>query len=415
MRNKSYSTISFIIFCLLSCNSFNRSNLTKGYKLENAPTNNTDILSKISYISDNELVNIAKRINEDSLPGESTLAEIVLTEALRKNPKNTEALFEYSKLTEKQKLHPTEKVKKSFGFIYQAFLIDPNDPKIRYKLANLFFELEKPDLFQGLYENTLTQYPNHIETKIEKMKVLAQSDPKVVVKLSKEVLDSGGRIEDFLPQFLYALKASDEKKKFAHNLHAFAKKYSDRWLWYHLGLEYTANKQYSRAEHAFEKSITLGNDIIGGLQVAQIQYRNQNKAKLALGNLNKVLKKIDSNTYLDSSVKYFVHTQIACAMLYSKHTNKNKLKKELQYLGEHAYQNSKYFQMTINEFLQKGYENTVLNSLNLAIKQDPLFLYPYQVLEKIYTNQKKYTLAKSIHKKISILQSSTTLLSKTKK
>jgi len=390
--------------CLvLACTLLSLSNNVHGKELkQKIGTAHKTTLKKISQYSDGELVEMAKLINEDSIPGELSYSEILLTEAIRKNPKNVDALFELSKVAEKEEGNEKKKLQKSFEFIYQAFLVDQYSPKIRYKLASLFLELKQKELFQGLYQNTLIQYPDHIETKIEKIKLFAQTKPQLAIKISEDVLQSGGNIHDFLPYFILSLHQYDSEEKFSNNLKYYAERYPDRWLWYHLGIEYMAEKKYDKARDAFKNSIKLGNTIVARLQLAAAQYQNQSDIEGAMTNLELVIVELKKRPYIANSIVYFTHTQLACALMFS--TQKNKLKHELNFLAEYSYNNQKYFISTMNEFLKHNKENAIESTLRQAIKKDPLFTYPYLALSKVLRKQKKYKQATIMHKKLILIQ-----------
>lgn len=367
------------------------------------PTLHETVLKQISNLSDQEIYTLAKKTNNDAIPGKLNYAQMLLTEAIRKNPQNVDAFLEMARTIDMQQLDQLTKMQKKFGFLYQAFLIAPENPKVRYKFASLLLELDQKELFQKIYLQTMQAFPTHPDTMIEKVQILAKTNPKNALEMATVVIDNGGNIEDFLEDFLFALENSDKSENFTQNLLFYAKRYENRWLWNQLGLEYTKSKQYQKAEEAFEKSIALGNDIIGRLQLGILQYRNLNKVQKGITNLEAVIYQIKDDPFISNNLIYLAHIQLTCAYMISK--NKQATKKELNFVAKYAFQNHSYFIDLMNEMSKNGEDKLLPESIALAVQNDPLFAESYHVLANVLKKQKKDELAQTAYQKFLVINS----------
>lgn len=366
-------------------------------------TIHTDVLEKTGHLSDDELYQLAKNVDDDALPGESDYSQILLTEAIRLNPKNVNALLEAARMTEMQPFDAVTKAQKKFGFIYQAFLIEPNNPKVRYKFASVLLELDQKYFFQKIYSQTLNEFPDHVETQLQKIQILSKTNPKLALELSDEALKNGADINDFLEYFLIALEKSDAKKNFSKNLLEYAEKYQSRALWYNLGLQYIIEKQYDKASDAFQKSIEFGNKIAGRLQLGILQYRYQNKINDGIVTLQTLLGTLKDNLFISKNFVYLVHIHLTCALMLSRNTEATA--KELNFVAKYAYQNHLYFINMANEFIKNGRDDILKQPMEIAIQNDPLFAEPYYILSNILKKQKKDSLSHEVYQKFLVIDS----------
>lgn len=383
--------------------TFDSNVFSKDTRFIGKPTLHETVLKQIANLSDHEIYTLAKKINNDAIPGKLNYAQMLLTEAIRKNPKNVDAFLEMARTVNMQPLDPLTKMQKKFGFLYQAFLIAPDNPKVRYKFASLLLELDQKELFQKIYLQTMQTFPNHKDTLIEKVQILSKTDPKNALEIANIAIENGANIEDFLEDFLFALENSDKSENFSQNLLVYAKRYQNRWLWYQVGLEFTKNKEYQKAEDAFEKSIALGNNIIGRLQLGILQYRNLRKIQKGITNLESVIYEIKDDPFISNNLIYLAHIQLTCAYMMSK--NKQATKKELNFVAKYAFQNHSYFIDLMNEMLKNGEDQLLPESISIAVQNDPLFAESYHVLANVLKKQKKDELAQTAYQKFLVINS----------
>lgn len=401
---RKYYLKSLFLFVFICVNFYSSDNIfSKENTFQGKPALHNSILKEIANLSDQEIYELAKKTNNDAIPGKINYSQILLTEAIRKNPKNVHAFLEMARIIDMQISDPLIKMQKKFGLLYQAFLIDPDNPKVRYKFASILLELGQKELFQKIYIQTMQTFPNHPDTLIEKIQIFSKTNPDKAIALSATAINNGANIEDFLEDFLFAIQNSTNSEHFAEKLLIYAKQYQNRWLWYQLGLEYVKNKQYSRAEDAFTKSIVLGNEIIGKLQLGILQYRSLNKINNGIHTLETVIDSVKNDPFISTKFIYLAHVQLTCALMLSK--NKQATQKELNFVAKYAFQNRPYFMDLMNEFIRNGEENLLPDSLTIAIQNDPLFAESYSVLSSVLKKQKKDALSQAAYQKFLVINS----------
>ena len=330
--------------------SVNQTSVTSNKKVANSNIEN-------SY----KIYREAKSILINALPGEQLKAEKLLVESIRLNPKNIDAYIELSRLIQQQVSqgyrHPYE-LQKSIELITEANELDPNRPKALFAKADILYYSGQPKAAEDLYVETLTKLPDHLDSYIEKGRIFSERNPK-----------------ESLLNIELALKE-------------FALKYPDRWIWHKAALAFINIKNYNEATLCFEKAILLGNDVESRLQLSVMQYSLQNKNKVAIYNLNKLITTISKRKYISPSALSLVYAHLSMANFKDKNIEDASV--SAIYSAETGNDNKQFYASLVSEYKKLNALYVLEGSLKYLIKEEPDYMLPYSIYGEIYRNLKKY-------------------------
>lgn len=334
----------------------------------------------------------ARAIIVNALPGEQIRAEKILIESIRQNPKNVDAYIELSKLIQMQvtqgyRRHPFE-LQKSIELITQAYELDPNRPKTCFARADILYYAGQSKAAEDIYIETLSKYPEHLDSYIEKARIFADRNPQESLKNIELALKNGATTDDISQFATTAIVRLTKPEDTGNALKEFAKKYPDRWIWHKAALAYMNIKNYNEATKAFEKAISLGNDIESRLQLAVMQYSFQKKNKSAIENLEKLLTTLSKRQYIAPSAFSLIYAHISMASF--KNNNKEDAFQAAIYSAETGYDNKQFYSALVSEYKKLNALYILEGSLKYLIKEEPDYLLPYTVFAEIYRNTKKY-------------------------
>nr|BFD31892.1 hypothetical protein GTC16762_15100 [Pigmentibacter ruber] len=387
--------ISLSILCnsinielLTYANDLNENDIQKFANLNNSTNkkqqkNDTEIAKK--------LFKEAKAILINALPGEQNKAEKLLIECIRLNPNDIDAYIELSKLIQIQVSqglrHPYE-LQKSVELVTEAYELAPNRPKVLFAKADILYYSGQAKAAEQLYLETLNQYPNHLDSYIEKARLFAEKKPTEAIENAKFALQNGASTDDISQSVAIAFTKLYQPEISASMLKEFSENYPDRWLWHKTALSYLMLKNFEMASYAFEKAIALGNDIESRLQLAVMQYSLQNKYKMSLDNLNKLLATLSKHTYINKTAFSLVYAHMS--MAHFKNKNHSDAATAAVYSAETAYENKQFFVSLVTEYKKQNALYIVENALKYLIKEQPNFSLSYTIFGEIFRNQKRY-------------------------
>lgn len=341
--------------------------------------------------SSRRLYQEAKAIIVNALPGEQNRAEKILIESIRQNPRNVDAYLELSKLIQTEVAqgfrHPFE-LQKSVELINDAFELDQNRPKTCFAKADLLYYSGQSKAAEEMYVDTLSKYPNHLDSYIEKARIFAERNPQESLKNIELALQNGATTDDISQYAATAIVRTTKPEDTGNALKEFAKKHPDRWIWHKAALAYANLKNYNEAEKAFEKAISLGNDIESRLQLSVMLYSYQNKNALAIENLDKLLVTLSKRKYISYSALSLVYAHIS--MAYFKSNNKENAAIAATYSAETSYDTKQFYTSLVSEYKKLNALYILESSLKYLIKEEPYYLLSYSIYGEIYRNNKKY-------------------------
>ena len=384
LRNKVLVHAAFYASLIMHFSAFSgevdKSALSKQNK-ETIITNDSSI----------KLYKEAKAIIVNALPGEQIKAEKILIESIRQNPKNVDAYIELSKLIQMEVAqgyrHPFE-LQKSIELITQAYELDPNRPKTCFAKADILYYSGQSKAAEEIYIETLSKYPDHRDSYIEKARIFSDRNPQESLKNIELALRNGATTDDISQFATTAIVRSTKPEDTGNALKEFAKKHPDRWIWHKAALAYANIKNYNEASKAFEKAISLGNDIESRLQLAVMQYSFQNKNTLAIENLEKLLATLSKRKYIAPSAFSLVYAHISMANF--KNNNKEDASTAAIYSAETGYDNKQFYTSLVSEYKKLNALYILEGSLKYLIKEEPDYLLSYSIYGELYRNNKKY-------------------------
>lgn len=338
-----------------------------------------------------KLYNEAKAIIVNALPGEQILAEKTLIESIRENPNNIDAYIELAKLIQIEVASgykPPYEIQKSIDLVSEAYELDPTRPKSCFAKADIFYYSGQYKIAEEIYIDTLTKYPNHVDSYIEKARIFAEKNPQESLKNVELALSNGASTDDISQFASIAITKMSKPEETGNALKNFALKHPDRWIWHRAALAFTNIKNYPEATKAFKKSIELGNDIESRLQFAVMQYSILNKYDLAIANLEKLLITLSNKKYISPSAYSLVYAHISLANF----KNKNKESASLAALNsaKSSYDNKQFYNSLALEYKKINALYILEESLKYLIKEEPDYLLAYTIYGELLRNYKKY-------------------------
>ncbi|APJ04055.1 tetratricopeptide repeat protein [Silvanigrella aquatica] len=362
-----------------------------GSEAGNVDNTKQNKVTKFSFDSSLKLYKEAREIIVNALPGEQDKAEKLLIESIRQNPNNIDSYIEIAKLIQVQvaqgNRHPYE-LQKSIELINEAYAIAPERPKCNFAKAEVLYYSGQSKAAEDLYAEIFNKYPNHLDTYIEKARILSDKSPQESLDNVELALRNGATTDDISQSATTALLKINTAESIGKSLKEFAKKHPDRWLWHKAALAYANTKNYSEATMAFEKAIALGNDIEARLQLAVMQYSYQNKFKPALENLNKLLITLSKRKYITHSAKSLVYAHISMANF--KNKNKEDAALAAVYTAQTGFDNKQFYASLVTEYKKLNSLYILESSLKYLMKEEPDYLLSYSIYGEIFRNNKKY-------------------------
>ncbi|KAB8040440.1 hypothetical protein GCL60_00565 [Silvanigrella paludirubra] len=383
MKNKILYFSIFNILLLSHLETFssvNQTSVTSNKKVANSNIEN-------SY----KIYREAKSILINALPGEQLKAEKLLVESIRLNPKNIDAYIELSRLIQQQVSqgyrHPYE-LQKSIELITEANELDPNRPKALFAKADILYYSGQPKAAEDLYVETLTKLPDHLDSYIEKGRIFSERNPKESLLNIELALKKGANTDDISQSAATAISRLSKPNELGFALKEFALKYPDRWIWHKAALAFINIKNYNEATLCFEKAILLGNDVESRLQLSVMQYSLQNKNKVAIYNLNKLITTISKRKYISPSALSLVYAHLSMANFKDKNIEDASV--SAIYSAETGNDNKQFYASLVSEYKKLNALYVLEGSLKYLIKEEPDYMLPYSIYGEIYRNLKKY-------------------------
>ncbi len=333
----------------------------------------------------------AKAIIVNALPGEQIRAEKILIESIRQNPKNVDAYLELSKLIQMevaQGYRQPYELQKSIALITQAYELNSKRPKTSFARADILYYSGQPKVAEEIYIETLSKYPEHLDSYIEKARIFAEKNPQESLKNIELALRNGASTDDISQFATTAIVKLTKPEMTGNALKEFAKKHPDRWIWHKAALAFANIKNYNEATKAFEKAISLGNDIESRLQLAVMQYSFQNKNVPAIENLEKLLATLSKRKYIAPSAFSLVYAHISMANF--KNNNKEDASLAAIYSAETGYDNKQFYTSLVSEYKKLNALYILEGSLKYLIKEEPDYVLSYSIYGELYRNNKKY-------------------------
>jgi tetratricopeptide (TPR) repeat protein len=349
----------------------------------------------------------AKAIIVDALPGEQIHAEKLLIESIRLFPGNIDSYIELAKLIQLQVAQGTKnpfELQKSIELVTQAYEMAPNRPRACFAKADILYYSGHIKAAEDMYLETLGKYPEHMDSLVEKGRIYSEKNPKEALKNIEEAIRKGANMDDISHYAAIALAKSEIPGKAAFALKEFAKKHPDRWLWHRTALSYVGVKNYHEATLAFEKAISLGNDIESRLQLAVLQYTIQNKYNFSLSNLDKLLEALSKRQYISPSAYSLVYAHISMANY--KNNNKSDAAIAALYSAQTSYDNKKFYSSLVSEYKKIDAMQILDKSLKYLTKEEPSYLLPYIIFAEMFRNDKKFDESIEMYTKAIVLDNS---------
>ncbi len=335
----------------------------------------------------------AKKMIIDSIDGQEALAEKILIECIRENPRDVEPIIELSKLIEKQIStgeRPIFEIHKSLALISQAFDLESNNPKIRFLMAHMLNEVGHYEDSQILYKKTIELFPNNRDTFLEKSKEFIESNPDKALELVKSSIASGLNVDDALDVILSSIRFKSNLNTYSQVLSDTASEFQNRWLFHKLGLVYVEEKKYFEAAKAFENAIKLGNEFESKLQLAIVQYLYLNQAKKSISNFRELISQLNEKESASSLSLVYSHYSLA---LFLDHQFSQASQAALEVAKLNS-ENHEVIQSLVYEFKARNALEILSPMLKLMIENDPGFSLAYAFLAEIEKKKKQYILAK---------------------
>ena len=333
----------------------------------------------------------AKTILVNALPGEQLKAEKLLVESIRINPKNIDAYIELSRLIQQQVSqgyrHPYE-LQKSIELVSEANELDPNRPKALFAKADILYYSGQSKAAEDLYVETLTKFSEHLDSYIEKARIFSEKNPKESLLNIEMALKKGANTDDISQSAYIAFSKLEKPNELGNTLKKFAQKYPDRWLWHKAALSYMNIKNYNEATYCFEKAISLGNDVESLLQLSVMQYSLQNKYKLSIHNLEKLISNVSKMKYISPSASSLIYAHVSMANF--KNKNVEDAAQAAIYAAVTANDNKQFYASLVAEYKKLNALYILEGSLKYLIKEEPEYLLPYSIYGEIYRNSKKF-------------------------
>jgi tetratricopeptide (TPR) repeat protein len=355
--------------------------------------------NSFEYLSSTQLYQKAKSIIINALPGEYRQAEKLLIESIRQDPKNMDSYIELAKLIQTQVTLGNKgilELQKSILLIRQAYELAPERPRARFAYAEILYYSGLNEKAQELYAETLSKYPEHPETFIEKSKIFSEKKPQESIENAKKALQKGVRTDEISPYVIIAITKLS-KENLAENLEHFAVKYPDRWLWHKAGLAYKEAGHLTQAKYAFEQALELGNQVESRLQLAVMQYTEKNESHQAIDHFKKLLHILSQKEFVNVSALSLVYAHLSLA--FYKIGSKQEASIAATYSAQTSQGNKDFYSSLISEYKQLNALFIAENSLKYLLKEDPAYVLPYITYGEIYRTRKKYEISIEMYTK----------------
>ena len=153
-------------------------------------------------------------------------------------------------------------------------------------------------------------------------------------------------------------------------------------------MSFASLKNYDEATKAFEKAISLGNDVESRLQLSVMQYSFQKNNTAAIENLEKLLTTLSKHKHIAPSAYSLVYAHISMAKY--KSNNKEDAALAAIYSAQTGYDNKQFYSSLVSEYKKLNALYILEGSLKYLIKEEPDYLTAYSIYGELYRSNKKY-------------------------
>ena len=119
-----------------------------------------------------------------------------------------------------------------------------------------------------------------------------------------------------------------------------------------------------------------------------MQYSLQNKNKVAIYNLNKLITTISKRKYISPSALSLVYAHLSMANFKDKNIEDASV--SAIYSAETGNDNKQFYASLVSEYKKLNALYVLEGSLKYLIKEEPDYMLPYSIYGEIYRNLKKY-------------------------
>ena len=341
----------------------------------------------------------ARRIVANGLPEELYLAEDNYNKIIDHSPMNSDAFIELAELIVfqiKLGLKPLKLIEKASLLINHAQALDPKRPAAKYALAELLFTLEKQHDGEKLFESIRKKYPTHLDTYVYTCRIMFDKKPELAIENAQLALKQGASIERITPFIAFSFKLLEG---YPDNLHAFSKKYKNRWLSHYLGMEYDDLGLIKKAMTHFSHAVRLGNNVESRLHLAILQYEHSNHVSKAIGNFKHIIRHLKKFPHHRKSSLALINTHISAALL-KQNKHNDALKYAYKALGTNSI-NHDILRFLIDEFKKSGNIELAKSIILKYTHENPMDPNNHAELAKLLEHKGNYKNAlKSISKAI---------------
>ena len=264
------------------------------------------------------LVLEAQRLLADAIPEERNSAEAKLIEATRLCRSCPEAYAALSRiwLTDytlgRAGISSLQKAATMAEIVKE---LSPESPAGEYLGVEVLLTIGRHSEAFKLYSGTKSAYPEHVETDAFEARLWSEVDPVRSLKAAQTALSKGFPLQELSAWIGNAIFKSVGDEASGDALSKFAEVYPDRWLWHRAAMAYVEEKSLTKARHAFEKAIQLGNQLESELQLAIIEYQDLKMHESAVARLERLNTRVRSSNTLGPESLALVETHLAFAHL----------------------------------------------------------------------------------------------------
>lgn len=337
-------------------------------------------------------IKTARTIIADAIPEERPLAEQELIEATRLCRTCVDAYAELGRLwitDYAMGRAGVSSLQKAAAMAELTKELEPESPRGDYLGVEVLLTIGRQSEAFQLYSAARQVYPDHIETLAFESRLWAEVDPERALKEAQKAIARGFPVQELAPWIGNALvKISDEGQS-GSALQKFAEVYPDRWLWHRAALAYSEQKNWKAARHAFEKAISLGNNLESPLQLAILEYKELNNPKQAATRLEMLTKIADKQGSLSFESRALLESHAAFAYLAAK--NQNLARQHAEKALDLSVSNDARVSQIVEKFRDENRLWLLKDALQRVSLSNPLMEEVHLALAVISSQAKDYT------------------------
>lgn len=337
------------------------------------------------------LVSDAQRLLADAIPEERTTAESQLVEATRVCRSCPDAYAALSRiwLTDytlgRSGISALQKAASMAEIVKE---LSPNSPAGEYLGVEVLLTIGRHSEAFKLYSGAKTAFPDHVETDAFEARLWSEVDPGRSLRAAQSAIAKGYPLQELSAWIGNALVKSVGEEESGQALADFAAVYPDRWLWHRAAMAFVETKEWTKAHHAFEQAIRLGNVLESELQLAIIEYRDMKLAGPSVARLEKLNKRVRNSKTLGAESLALVETHLAFAHLAAD--NGNEAQKHAEIAMKLSVNDNARLSQIIETFKQEKKLPLIAAQLRNLVLSNPLLEEIHLALAIIATQGKNY-------------------------